>query len=71
MQKAPSAWLEGHREDRCLSAVDLIDARIAELDRLVEAARFGDGRGADGDRLRIVLAAVRALRRHKFGNGGV
>jgi len=70
MQKAPSAWLEGHREDRCLSAVDLIDARIAELDRLVEAARSVNCRGGDGDRLRILLTAMRALRRHKFGIGG-
>jgi len=71
MQKAPTAWLDGHGEDRHPTVIDLLDARVAELDRLVEAARFGDGRGADGDRLRIVLAAVRALRRHKFGNGGV
>ena len=70
MQKTPSAWLEGHREDRCLSAIDLIDARIAELDRLVEAARVINCCGVDGDRLRILLAAMRALRRHKFGMGG-
>jgi hypothetical protein len=59
MQKAPSAWLEGHREDRHPTVIDLIKARIAELDRLVDAARFVSCRGAaDGDK--ILLAAVRA-----------
>ena len=38
--------------------LDLIDARIAELDRLSAAA-------SDGEELKLLLLALRALRRHK------
>ena len=38
--------------------LDLIDGRIAELDRLSAAA-------SDGEELKLLLVALRALRRHK------
>ena len=53
-----------------MSVIDLIDGRIAELDRLAEEAERVCERDADGDRLRLVLAALRALRLSKFGKDG-
>jgi len=56
-----------YREDRCLTPIELIDGRIAQLDRLAVEAAFAGSRRADGDRLRLLLAALRALRRNKLG----
>src|SRR5262245_33113266 len=47
--------------------IDLIDARIAELDRLTDATVAPSG---DGARLKVLLAALRALRRSKLGKFG-
>ena len=51
--------------------IDLIDARMAELQRLADAAQSDLGEPAgDGDRLRRLLATLRALRRCKSGKDG-
>ena len=50
-----------------MTPIELIDGRIAQLDRLAVEAAFAGSRRADGDRLRLLLAALRALRRNKLG----
>jgi hypothetical protein len=51
--------------------IDLIDARMAELQRLADAAQPDKGEQAgDGERLGHLLATLRALRRCKSGNDG-
>jgi hypothetical protein len=49
-----------------LTVLDLIDGRIAELDRLTaEAALDGGEPVGDGQELSRLLVALRALRQHK------
>ena len=66
MQVVPSFGPHGDRQDRSLSIIDLIDARIAELARLAAEAdlkSYEDG----GAPLKVVLAALLALRQEKLG----
>ncbi|HEU0061212.1 MAG TPA: hypothetical protein VFR19_15145 [Hyphomicrobiaceae bacterium] len=49
-----------------MTVLDLIDGRIAELDRLTAAASPDGGEaGSDGRELTLLLGALRALRQHK------
>ena len=49
-----------------MTVLDLIDGRIAELDRLTaEAALDGGEPVGDGQELSLLLVALRALRQHK------
>ena len=55
------------RRIRRLTVLDLIDGRIAELDRLAAAASPDGGEaGSDGHELTLLLGALRALRQHKL-----
>ena len=50
------------------TVIDLIDARIAELDRLADGTEEqGAPPSPDDKRLKVLLAALRALRRNKLG----
>ena len=70
MGKPPSVGLRGAFAPD-VPVIDLIDARIAELQRLADAAPSDQGEQAgDGDRLRRLLATLRALRRIRIGNAG-
>ena len=70
MGKPPSVGLSGAFAPD-VSVIDLIDARLAELQRLADAAPSDQGEQAgDSDRLRCLLATLRALRRCKIGNDG-
>src|SRR5262245_61975860 len=67
-----SRRLDGSRRSRPLTVLDLIDGRIAELDRLATAAALDQGgpRG-DGPGLDLLLVTLRALRQHKVAGAGV
>jgi len=55
-----------------VTVLDLIDGRIAELDRLSAAASpDGSEAGGNGQELVLLLGALRALRRHKLAGTGV
>jgi hypothetical protein len=55
-----------------LTVLDLIDGRIAELDRLTaEAVLDGGVPAAEGQELGLLLVALRALRQHKLPDASV
>jgi hypothetical protein len=68
MGKPPSVGLRG-AFGADLPIIDLIDARMAELQRLADAAQSDEGQQVgDGDRLGCLLAALRRCKGANDGN---
>src|SRR5262245_51395161 len=70
--RAKAVGSTGSRRSRRLTVLDLIDGRIAELDRLSSAAALDEAAPmGDGARLNLLLVRLRALRQHKVAGAGV